>query len=322
MRRALQTATAIVVVTAIHALAGQVTDVNQIISEARAALGGEERLAGLKTFSATGQSTRVVGERATPAADIEITFELPDKFIRKDPMGPGGGVIRTSGFNGDRLIEAMDTPPNMAGRVIFRTGPGGMPGMEQTPEQKAESDRRLLLQARHEFARLGLGMLLSSPAYPLEFSYVGQAEAPEGTADVLEVTGEGGFTARLFIDSASRLPLMLSWMAREPLTMMGMAGSQGPGGGAVTMRGGGGGAPATPEEREKMLKEMQEKAKEAEARLRIVEYRIFYGDYREVSGILVPFRIQRSVDGKPMEELAFDRVRINSKMDPRKFEPR
>ena len=34
----------------------------------------------------------------------------------------------------------------------------------------------------------------------------------EGKADVLDVTGEGGFAARLFIDQKSHLPLMLTWM--------------------------------------------------------------------------------------------------------------
>jgi hypothetical protein len=231
MKRVLQAAAAIIGVIAFHNLAaGQVGDVDKMLSEARTALGGEKRLAALKTFTATGQSTRVAGDRSFPAADVEITFELPDRFVRTEPMGPGGGIIRTSGFNGDALIEAMDTPPGMAGRVVFRIGPGGTPGVEPTPEQREEQNRRLLLNARQEFARLALGMLLSSPVYPLEFSYVGQAESPDGTADVIEVKGEGEFAARLFIDSATRFPLMLSWMAREPITMTSV---MGPGAGAA-----------------------------------------------------------------------------------------
>ena len=41
----------------------------------------------------------------------------------------------------------------------------------------------------------------------------GQAEAPQGKADVLEVKGPEGsnFTARLFINSQSHQPIMLSW---------------------------------------------------------------------------------------------------------------
>ena len=51
----------------------------------------------------------------------------------------------------------------------------------------------------------------SFSAYPLSFGHAGQAEAPEGKADVLDVKGAGNFTARLFIDSKTHLPLMLSW---------------------------------------------------------------------------------------------------------------
>ena len=65
---------------------------------------------------------------------------------------------------------------------------------------------------KQDFVRLTLGMFATSfSAYPLTFSYAGQAEAPEGKADVIDVKGDGNFAARLFIDSKSRLPLMFSW---------------------------------------------------------------------------------------------------------------
>ena len=54
---------------------------------------------------------------------------------------------------------------------------------------------------------------------PLEFKYAGQAEAPDGKADVLEVQGPDGFTAKLFVDGKTHLPLMLTWMDKEPLVM-------------------------------------------------------------------------------------------------------
>jgi hypothetical protein len=52
----------------------------------------------------------------------------------------------------------------------------------------------------------------------------------------------------------------------------------------------------------------------------MVEYRLYYGDYRDVDGIKVPFRLQRSIDGKPTEELTFDRVKINGKIDAKTFD--
>jgi hypothetical protein len=160
---------------------------------------------------------------------------------------------------------------------------------------------------------------------------VGQAESPDGKADVIEVKGEGDFSARLFIDSASHRPLMLSWMAKEPMNMVRRV-TDGPGGGTSVSVGGGGavavgGAPGaqaprgtmTPEEREKALKQLEEQTKEAEAKRKIVEYRLYYSDYRAVDGVMLPHRLQRSIDGKPTEEVTFDKVKVNAKIDPKKF---
>ena len=71
--------------------------------------------------------------------------------------------------------------------------------------------RARLLSVKQEYARLALGLFANAAAYPLTFSYVAVAEAPQGRADVLEVKGEGNFTARLFINSETRLPIMVSW---------------------------------------------------------------------------------------------------------------
>ena len=138
-----------------------------------------------------------------------------------------------------------------------------MPGEKPTPEQVAEQRRMTLLANKKDFARLTLGMFAASfSSFPVEFTYAGQAEAPEGKADVIEVTGEGNFKAKLFIDTQSHLPLMLSWMDKEPLQMNMSSGRGGttqalPGGGQVRMSGSGGattmsGQGMTPADMEKM----------------------------------------------------------------------
>src|SRR4029077_8391955 len=65
---------------------------------------------------------------------------------------------------------------------------------------------------KQDFVRLTLGMFATSfGSYPLTFGYAGVAEAPEGKADVIDVKGPANFTARLFINSQTHVPLMLSW---------------------------------------------------------------------------------------------------------------
>ena len=51
------------------------------------------------------------------------------------------------------------------------------------------------------------------------------------------------------------------------------------------------------------------------------DYRLYYGDYRDVNGIKWPFRIRRAIAGDTVEATTFDRVRVNVKIDPKKFEP-
>ena len=74
----------------------------------------------------------------------------------------------------------------------------------------------------------------------MQFVHAGTAESPEGKADVIEVNGEGNFTAKLFVDEQTHLPLMLSWMDKEPLQMTMGAEPRGRGGRAAPRLGGGG----------------------------------------------------------------------------------
>jgi hypothetical protein len=60
--------------------------------------------------------------------------------------------------------------------------------------------------------------------------------------------------------------------------------------------------------------------KEAEENRRTVEYRIFYADYKAFDGVRMPTRIQRMVDGQAFEELSLEKIRVNPKLDAKKFE--
>jgi len=309
---------------------GQGGDAGKVLAQVREALGGDKKIAAVKTVAASGRSVKVSGETSGAPADFEFAMELPDKYMKKEVLAMLGNnaITHTSGFNGDDVISATDTPPNLGGgRMVIQMGPGGpAPGVPPTPEQQAAMRKAALASAHEDFARLTLGMFASSyPAFPLEFSYAGQAESPDGKADVIGVKGPYGFDARLFVDTSTHLPLMLSWMAKEPLVISNTSGS-GPGragssgGASVVQFGSGTGQQMTPEQRDQMMKDMQERMKEAQAKLRTVEYRVYYSDYQDVSGVRMPFKLQRSIDGKPSEEMTLEKVKVNQKIDPKKFE--
>lgn len=323
------TLAACALVAAESLVAGQGKNPAKLLSDARAALGGE-KLTAVRTLTGSGRTLRTDPAGNTRESEFELALELPDRYLMRSVMVAMGNmsIYRNSGFNGGQVIEEIDRPPNLSGgNVVIRfAGPGGaaMDPEKMTPEQKAEADRMRLSSNRREFARLALGMFAASPAvFPLEFVYAGEAESADGKADVLDVKGEGDFTARLFVDAETHLPLMLSWLDKEPLVLqMGPGGSAfSAGGGArVVTSTGGGPAGMTKEEREKFEKDLEDRRKEAEAKRRTVEYRVYYADYRSVSGVMLPHKIQRSIDGKATEELVFESFKVNPKIDARRFE--
>jgi len=315
---------------------GQGADVAKLLASVRAALGGEDKIASVKSLAASGHTTRVSESGASPATDVEIGMELPDKFYKKDTIGVvmGSTLTRTTGFNGSGLIEIMDNPPAMGsgGNVqMFRVGPGMTNmGGQSTPEQTAEQRKAALVANQQDFARLALGMLATSySSYPLEFGYGGQAQSPEGAVDVITVKGSDDFSGKLFVHGTTHLPLMLSWMAKEPLrmsrVMSGSTGGTNMGGmGGMSVVTSSGQSPMTPEQRQQMIQEMQDRMKEAEANLKVVEYRVYYGDYKDAGkdagGVKLPFKLQRSIDGQLTEEMTFEKFKVNQKIDPKKFQ--
>ena len=87
---------------------------------------------------------------------------------------------------------------------------------------------------KQDFARLTLGMFAASfPTYPLTFTYVGEAEAPQGKADVIDAKGPNNFTLRLFVNQQNHLPIMVSWQGPAPGRGRGPGGPGMPGGRAA-----------------------------------------------------------------------------------------
>ncbi len=172
-----------------------------VMAAARAALGGDAKISAVKTFIATGRTRQVRGENLVPI-EFEIQAELPDKYSRRDefPAQDAGPV--TAGFVADALVLIPRPAP-----------PPPRPGAPAPPPGQQEGMLRgRLMTAKQDFARLMLGMFATSTAaFPLTYSYVGQAEAPQGKADVIDVKGPNNFAARLFIAADTKLPIMLSW---------------------------------------------------------------------------------------------------------------
>jgi hypothetical protein len=324
-----------------------------VLNAARDALGGDKRISSIKTVVASGHTRQLQGDNLVPIL-FEINIELPDKYVRTDEIPARESGPSSRGFNGDGLIQSGDAPgpggrrggpppasapsgaspsagaasgDKTAGTPAPPSGEGGKPAAPGAEGGKpAGPPPNPTTPVKQDFARLTLGMFATSfSSYPLSFGHAGQAEAPEGKADVLDVKGSGNFSARFFIDSKTHLPLMLSWTTPPNLVPV-VAGQKPPANlapGTVTFD-----TPmpppdsATPEQKKQFEADALAARKAAMASARPTENRIYYADYRDVDGLKLPFRIRRAVGATTVEETLFDRYRINARVDPRKFEVR
>ena len=199
-------------------------DAAAVLAEAREALGGEKRLSAVKNFVVTGRTRQVRGDNLVPI-EFEIAAELPDKFVRKDEIPAQESGPASTGFNADELIQlpvvAAPPPPSSMGRA-------GGPATPPTQAQLDAMRKTRVDGVKQDFVRLTLGMFAGSfSSYPLTFTYVGQAEAPQGKADVLEAKAPPNFTVRLFVNSQTHLPIMVSWQAPVRPTPPGRGGPPG-----------------------------------------------------------------------------------------------
>lgn len=291
----------------------------QILAETQKALGGDA-LAGVKSILATGRTRRVRGDNLVPI-EFEIAIQLPDKYVRKDEVPAEESEPTSTGFNGADLIQfpvpGAGRPGGPAGAIPGRPG-----GAAPTPEQLAAQRAARLTTAKQEFARLALGMFASSlETYPMTFAFAAQAQAPQGTADVLDVRGAGNFAVRLLVSTDTRLPIMVSWQAPPSGVVVTTPGQPAPrtiAPGAVVIAAPPAPAPTAPaEERESYAKQVA--ALRQKAQTTPVEHRVYYADYRDVNGVKLPFRMRRAIGQDTTEETTFDRFRLNTQIDPRKF---
>jgi hypothetical protein len=264
----------------------------QLIAQSRAALGGDK----LKSLSVTGNYRRTMGQMEM-AGEINYELILPDKIIKTETMNPMPGIeiTRIEAINGDDVWEDQQQQGGAGGMVMIRRGPAG-PGAD--PKQAQEMMQHAV---RSDFSRLLIGWLLTTPSsFPVEFSFAGEAESPEGKADVLEVKGSKEFAARLFLDQKTHYPLMLAYNGKKPRVMTQRMAS---------------GPPKDPEEIEKRKKEMEAEI----AKQPVVEFRIYLSDYREVNGVLFPHKLTRAIEDEVNEELEIKSVKINPQLKPEKF---
>ncbi len=294
-----------------------------IIAETRKALGGD-KAAGLKTLTAEGPFRRSMGGRDMEGTVI-VTIARPDKMHRLEDMAMGGmvggpSIERTMVLNGTTSWEDSQNRGGMGGgmRIMIAGGPGSGGPNGPTPEQINEARTRRM---RVQFQRLTAALFADAG---LQWVDAGVAESPEGKADILEAKEETGRTLRLFIDQNTHLPLMVQYQDPKPMVMINGGPGRGPGGPGGPGAGGppppppppagahtpGGppappAAPMPPEEMQRRVEEMRRNPPP------LGTYAMHLSDFKKVDGVMLPHRIETSLDGEPNEEWTIEKFKVN-----------
>ncbi|HYS27568.1 MAG TPA: hypothetical protein VEP46_18290 [Vicinamibacterales bacterium] len=269
------------------------TKAEQLLAQARAALGGEKNLSKVQGLTASGTYQRTMQDRQL-SGEITIELQLPDKMLRTETMNPMGDmtVVTEQGINGEKLLRSqrsVNAPPG----AVIRMG----------PPPAGDAEAQAIRNARADFARTVVALLLTAPSsVPLEYAYGGEAESDEGKADVVDAKGPGSFAARIFLDQKNHRPLMLQYRGVAPQMRIQTQRVDGPPDPARIQRAeqAAAGAPPPP----------------------LVDITLFLDDYKPVDGVLLPHHLSRSIDGKLTEEMTFKTIRINPAFKPDTFSAR
>src|SRR4051794_31690913 len=204
-----------------------------LLTEARKALGGEDKLAAIKRLEAKGSITQVAGNQ-TLDGDLVMQIETPDKLrIDEEISLPGGAITinRTQGLNGTEawdVTEGGNLPGNFGrgGR-----GGGGNPGGRlggvlgaindpNAPQGQVDPARQAALKElqrktrQTDLARYLVAFLATTSEAP---AWVGTAVTPKDEkADVLEMTTADGTLTRIFLDIETHMPLMMTYSGPAP----------------------------------------------------------------------------------------------------------
>jgi hypothetical protein len=281
--------------------AGAQDRVATILKDTRKALGGEDKVAGLKTLTAEGPFRRSMGGRDMEGT-LVVTLGRPDKMHRLEEMQMGGMVggpliERTMAVSGATSWEDTQNRGGMGGgmRIVMQQGPG--PGGGQMTEAQINEARTRRM--RVQMYRLTAALLADAGTQWVD---AGVAESPEGKADILETKEETGRTLRLFIDQATNLPLMVQYQDPKPVVMM--QGGRGPGG-----PGGPPPGPRAPMSEEDVQKRMEEMRRNPPP---LGTYAMHLSDFKKVDGIMLPHKIETSLDGEPNEEWTIEKFKVNA----------
>ena len=298
MRKLLSLVT-LVLLTATAAFADPRAD--ELLKQAREAIGGADQLQKIQGLQITGQYRRMFGDRQM-GGDREISISMPNKYLVEDAMNAGGhsiSMVNSRGLNGERAWSGSSG--GGGGMIIRMAGPGGQ---QLSPEQIEAGLRRAY---NAEFSRYLLAMILTPPpSLAVQYKYAGESEVEDAQADVIDVSAPDNFNVRIFFDKSSHLPLLLSYRGPKPRVM------------TMTRQGG---ANLKPEDIKKEREEVEKKMQaEAPAVPEEADFYIRLTDHKKVGGVMLPHKFTFLTDNEVSEEFEISKYQVNPQFKADRFE--
>lgn len=275
----------------------------EILQQARTAIGGEEQLQKIQSLKINGQYRRMLGDRQMDG-DREVSIVIPNKYLVEDSFSPGGlstAMNNTRALNGE---QAWNSSSGGGGGMVFRMGAPG--GQQATAEQMEVLFRR---QYQAELTRYLMAILLTPPdSFPVEYKYAGESDVDDAHAEVIDISGPDKFAIRVFFDKKSHMPLLVSYRGIKPRIMT-MSRSAAPN--------------VKPEEAMKKAREDAEKkmaAAESSAKPEEVDLFIRLTDHKSLNGVLLPYKLTFLTESEVSEEFEISKYQLNPQFKSDRFE--
>ncbi len=264
----------------------------ELLGQARHAAGIDAAAAPVTTFSAKA-AVKTALPQMEVTADNDLEFILPDKYRKVMNISIAGMNIQTTtGVNANRLIYD-DGGRAAAQGLDMKTGPLA---------------QELLTASRCENLSLQTLLLLSLPP-SFTASYAGEAEAPDGKADAVDVKGPENFVLRMFLDKQTHRVLMATYAIDSPdvnanqmIELQKKVTAENPGNPQAA------------------IKAIQDFVAKAPRKRMTVSMR--FSDYKKVGAVLFPhhMNIEREGPNQPSEDWTFSKFTLNPSLKAEKFE--
>jgi hypothetical protein len=283
----------------------------ELIKAAQQAIGGDSAIRNVQSLTIAGKATKtfeIEGVARSEQGDWELNLQLPNKLskmmrmtIEKDDTGEKSEnkVFTVTKKDGGQAALTTNEKPVQDVVIVKRGGEGGTVIVNEENTNGDVKKEVIRDKMRGEFEkhkqmelfRTTLSLLLSAPqGVEADYIYAGDGSVDGISCDVIEAR-VGESSVKLFLDKASHLPRMMSYMDHKPMMMFRIKKDD-----------------AKAEENIEKTQQTFERKVEAPP---TEEFQIKFSDYRSVGGLLLPFKWTQTVSGRADETVDISSYEIN-----------